>query len=223
MKTKFLIKSLVTSLFFSAILFLAAGKLNYLQGFIFLITNLLTAFMNFWTIRNDTSLMGERSKAGEGAKQWDKVILGLSGIIYLAAIIIAGLDSGRFLWSAGAHWTIYAAGIILSISGQVIFLSARKENKYFSSVVRIQTDREHQVCDSGVYKIVRHPGYAGMTVSLLAVPLLTGSAWCSIPIGIAVILLLLRTYLEDETLKKELPGYTDFAHNTRQRLLPYVW
>ena len=223
MKTKFLIKLLVTSLFFSVILFLAAGKLYYLQGFIFLTTNLLTAFMNFWTIRNDTALMGERSKVGEGAKQWDKMILGLSGITYLSAIILAGLDSGRFQWSPGFHWMIYAAGIILSISGQVIFLAARKENKFFSSVVRIQPDRAHSVCDSGIYKIVRHPGYAGMTVSLLAVPLLTGSAWCFIPIGIAVILLLVRTYLEDETLKRELPGYSDYAQKTRKRLVPYTW
>ena len=223
MKTKFLIKSLVTSLFFSAILFLAAGKLYYLQGSIFLTTNLLTAFMNFWTIRNDTALMGERSKVGEGAKQWDKMILGLSGITYLSAIILAGLDSGRFQWSPGFHWMIYAAGIMLSISGQVIFLAARKENKFFSSVVRIQPDRAHSVCDSGIYKTVRHPGYAGMTVSLLAVPLLTGSAWCFIPIGIAVILLLVRTYLEDETLKRELPGYSDYAQKTRKRLVPYAW
>jgi protein-S-isoprenylcysteine O-methyltransferase Ste14 len=223
MKTKFLIKSLVTSLFFSAILFLSAGKINYTQGFIFLATNLLTAVMNFLSIKNDPELMGERSKIGEGAKQWDKVILGLSGITYLAAIILAGLDSGRFLWTPGLHWLLYAAGITLSISGQVIFLAARRENKFFSSVVRIQSEREHRVCDSGIYKIVRHPGYTGMAISLLAVPLLTGSVWCTIPIVLAVILLLVRTYLEDETLKKELPGYTDYALKTPQRMIPLIW
>jgi len=223
MKTKFLIKTIVTTLFFSAILFLSAWKINYLQGFIFLVTNLLTALMNFWTIRNDSNLMTERSKVGYGAKSWDKIILGLSGITYLISVVIAGLDSGRFKWSTDFHWIIYAIGIIVTITGQVIFLTARKENKYFSSVVRIQTDRGHAVCETGIYKIVRHPGYLGMTISLLALPLLTGSAWSIIPIVIAVILLLIRTYLEDETLKKELLGYTDYAKRTRQRLIPKIW
>jgi protein-S-isoprenylcysteine O-methyltransferase Ste14 len=223
MKTKFLIKTLVTTLFFSVILFLSAWKIDYLQGFIFFGTNLLTALMNFWTIRNDSNLMTERSKVGDGAKSWDKIILGLSGIAYLISLVIAGLDSGRFQWSPDFHWIIYAIGIIVTITGQAIFLTARKENKYFSSVVRIQTDRGHAVCETGIYKIVRHPGYLGMTISLLALPLLTGSLWSIIPIVIAVILLLIRTYLEDETLKKELLGYTDYAKRTKQRLIPKIW
>jgi len=210
-------------LFFSAILFLSAWKIDYLQGFIFLVTNLLTAFMNFWTIRNDSDLMTERSKVGDEAKTWDKIILGLSGITYMISIVIAGLDSGRFQWSPKFHWIIYAIGIILTIIGQLIFLSARKENKYFSSVVRIQTDRGHIVCDTGIYKIVRHPGYLGMTISLVALPLLTGSVWSFIPIVIAEILLFIRTYFEDEALKKELLGYSDYARRTRQRLIPKIW
>jgi protein-S-isoprenylcysteine O-methyltransferase Ste14 len=223
MKAKFLIKTIVTTLLFSAILFLSAWKIDYLQGFIFLGTNLLTALMNFWTIRNDSNLMTERSKVGDGAKSWDKIILGLSGITYLTSVVIAGLDSGRFQWSPYFHWYIYAIGIILTIIGQMIFLTARKENKYFSSVVRIQTDRGHTVCDTGIYKIVRHPGYLGMIISLVALPLLTGSLWSIIPIVIAVFLLFIRTYLEDEALKKELLGYTDYTKRTKQRLIPKVW
>lgn len=223
MKTKFLIKVLFTTLVFSSILFLCAGKINYIQGWIFLTTNIITALMNFLTIRNDSNLMIERSKVGDGAKLWDKIILGISGITYLTSVVIAGLDSGRFQWSPYFHWYIYAIGIILTIIGQVIFLIARKENKYFSSVVRIQTDRGHSVCDTGIYKIVRHPGYLGMTISLVALPLLTGSAWSIIPIVIAVILLFIRTYLEDEALKKELLGYTDYAKRTRHRLVPKIW
>jgi protein-S-isoprenylcysteine O-methyltransferase Ste14 len=223
MKTKFLIKALLTSLFFTMILFISAWKINYWQGFVFLGTNLITGFMNFWTIRNDVELMTERSKVGEGAKSWDKIILGVSGVTYLLSVIIAGLDLGRFNWSPDFHWSICFIGFILTIIGQLIFLTARKENKYFSSVVRIQTDREHAVCESGIYKIVRHPGYLGMTVSLIAMPLLTCSVWSYIPIIISIILLIVRTYLEDETLKKELNGYTEYAQKTRKRLFPMVW
>jgi len=70
---------------------------------------------------------------------------------------------------------------------------------------------------------VRHPGYFGMTISLAALPLLTGSVWSTIPIIIAIILLFIRTYLEDETLKKELTGYSDYAQKTRQRIIPKIW
>jgi protein-S-isoprenylcysteine O-methyltransferase Ste14 len=223
MKAKYLFKTLITTLIFSIILFFCAGKTDYFQGWIFLTTNIITGLMNFWTIRNDPGLMTERSKVGEGAKSWDKIILGLSAFTYLISIIIAGLDSGRFQWSPNFPWSIYASGVVLTILGQAIFLKARKENKFFSSVVRIQSDRGHAVCCTGVYQIVRHPGYSGMAISLAALPLITGSIWSIIPITIAVILLIIRTYLEDEVLKKELSGYTEYTQSTRQRLIPKIW
>lgn len=223
MKAKFLIKVVITTLVFSAILFLCAGKMNYFQGWIFLATNVIGALMNFWTIRNDSELITERSKVGKGTKSWDKLILGLSSLTYLANIVVAGLDSGRFQWSPNFHWSIYVLGVVLTIIGQVVFLTARKENKYFSSVVRIQTDRGHSVCDTGIYKMVRHPGYLGMIISLAAIPLITGSIWSTIPTVTAIILLFIRTYFEDETLKKELSGYTEYTQKTRQRLIPKIW
>jgi protein-S-isoprenylcysteine O-methyltransferase Ste14 len=223
MKAKYLIKTLITTLIFSSILFVSAGKTDYYQGWIFLTTNVITALMNFWKIRTDSELMTERSKVGNGAKSWDKIILGLSALTYLITVIVTGLDSGRFQWSPNFHWSIYALGVVLTIIGQVIFLTARKENKFFSNVVRIQTDRGHTVCDTGVYKIVRHPGYSGMTISLAALPLITGSIWSIIPIAIAIILLFIRTYFEDEALKKELTGYTEYTLRTKQRLIPKIW
>ena len=186
-------------------------------------TNVVTVIMNFLTIHNDAELMAERSKVGADAKSWDKIILGLSSLTYLTGIIVAGLDSGRYQSSPIFHWTVYAAGVALMLIGQTIFLSARKENKYFSSVVRIQSDRGHSVCDTGVYRLVRHPGYMGMMFSLAAIPLLTGSVWSVIPITCAVILLFVRTYLEDETLKHELHGYTEYAQKVRHRLIPKIW
>jgi len=223
MKAKFLLKTLITTLIFSAILFLFAGKSDYFQGWIFLATNVITGLMNFWTIRNNSELMTERSKVGEGTKSWDKLILGLSSLAYLANVIIAGLDSGRYHWSPDFNWSIYVLGVILTIVGQVVFLTARKENKYFSSVVRIQKDRGQTICDTGIYKVVRHPGYLGMTISLIGLPLITGSVWSIIPIGISIILLFIRTALEDNMLKEELPGYTEYTERTRQRLIPKIW
>ena len=223
MKTKYFIKTVISSLIFPLLLFIGAWKIDYFQGYIFLFANLISALMNFWTIKNDTELMTERSKIGKDSKSWDKSILALSGIIYMISVVIASFDSGRYQWSPDFHWSIYLLGVVLMIIGQLIFLTARKENKYFSSVVRIQTDRGHSVCNTGIYKYVRHPGYSGMIISVAALPLLTGSVWSAIPIIIAIILLFLRTHFEDEYLKKELKGYSDYAQKTRQRLIPKIW
>lgn len=222
-KTKFLAKILILTLIFSTLLFIAAGTIDYFQGWIFLGTNIVTTIINFWINRNDTELIKERSNVGEGTKLWDKVILGLSSFSYLMFILVAGLDSGRYNWSPNFHWSIYVIGVAASIMGQMLFLTAKRENKYFSAVVRIQTDRGHEVCNTGVYKIVRHPGYSGMIISLVGLPLITGSIWSIIPTAIGIILLVIRTYLEDETLKNELPGYLEYSQITKQRLIPKIW
>ena len=223
MKAKFLFKILITTLIFSLILFISAGKANYFQGWIFLTINILSAFMNYWTIRNEPELMNERSKVGDGSKSWDKKILAFSSLVYLFNIVIAGLDSGRFQWSPDFHWSIYVLGIGLTITGQVVFLIARNENKFFSSVVRIQSDRGHTVCNTGIYKFIRHPGYLGMIISFIGFPFITGSVWSTTTTVAAIILLILRTHFEDETLKSELTGYIDYTKNTKYRLIPKIW
>lgn len=167
--------------------------------------------------------MNERSKVGDGSKLWDKKILAFSSLIYLFNIVIAGLDSGRFQWSPVFYWSIYVLGIGLTITGQVVFLIARNENKFFSSVVRIQSDKGHTVCNTGIYKFIRHPGYLGMIISFIGFPFITGSVWSTTTTVAAIILLILRTHFEDETLKIELAGYIDYTKNTKYRLIPKIW
>jgi protein-S-isoprenylcysteine O-methyltransferase Ste14 len=108
-------------------------------------------------------------------------------------------------------------------SGQLLFLIAKKTNRFFSSVVRIQNDRGHTVCETGIYRFVRHPGYLGMIISWIGFPLLLGSVWSIIPIVFAIILLLVRTSLEDRTLIKELTGYSQYIQKTRYKLVPGIW
>ena len=137
--------------------------------------------------------------------------------------IIAGLDSGRYHWSPDFHWSLSLAGILLTATGQLLFLIAQKQNKFFSSTVRIQTDREHTVCDTGLYKFIRHPAYLGSIIQSVGFPLLFGSFWSIIPIGMMIILLITRAALEDKTLKNELKGYPEYTNKTRYKLIPYVW
>ncbi len=222
-KIKLLIKGFVTNIVFTAILFVCAGRLNYTQGWIFLCANILATLMNYFTIHKNIDLINERSKLGEGIKSWDKLLLGLSALVYVIIIVVAGLDSGRFHWTLNFNWQISLLGVILTVMGQIVFLTARSQNKFFSSVVRIQKDRGHVVCDTGLYKIIRHPGYLGMIISLMGLPLITTSIWSIIPTLIAIILLLIRTSLEDKTLINELDGYAEYTRKTRNKLIPLIW
>jgi protein-S-isoprenylcysteine O-methyltransferase Ste14 len=96
-------------------------------------------------------------------------------------------------------------------------------NRFFSSAVRIQTERGHEVCDTGPYRYVRHPGYAGNVLPLFGIVLALSSLWTVIPAVIALIIVVVRTELEDRTLQAELPGYQDYAQRVRYRLLPGIY
>jgi len=97
------------------------------------------------------------------------------------------------------------------------------ENRYFSGMVRIQTDRGHQVVSAGPYRWIRHPGYAGSLIYFLATPIFLDSSWAFIPAVLLTIVLVIRTSLEDKTLQKELEGYQTYASQVRFRLIPGIW
>jgi protein-S-isoprenylcysteine O-methyltransferase Ste14 len=179
--------------------------------------------LNSFALINSNELAGDRSEVKSGTKSWDKMILGLSAATLIIIYIAAGLDSGRFKWSPGFYWGINAIGAVLIILGEVIFLMAQKQNKFFSSLVRIQSDRGHAVCDTGIYKIVRHPAYFGNLIAAVGIPLILGSLWAFIPSFVSIILIIIRTSLEDKTLINELDGYRDYSLKTRYRLLPFIW
>jgi len=114
-------------------------------------------------------------------------------------------------------------GFILVTMGYALAVWALAENRFFSSVVRIQTDRGHVVCDTGPYRIMRHPGYAGNILPLLGIVLALGSVWTVIPAVVALVIAIVRTALEDQTLQEELPGYREYAQRVRYRLLPGIY
>jgi protein-S-isoprenylcysteine O-methyltransferase Ste14 len=114
-------------------------------------------------------------------------------------------------------------GIFLIALGYAFAVWALVENRFFSGVVRIQKDRGHVVCDSGPYRIVRHPGYAGNILPLLGIVLALSSLWTLIPAAVALIIVVIRTGLEDRTLQEELPGYQEYARRVRYRLFPGIY
>jgi protein-S-isoprenylcysteine O-methyltransferase Ste14 len=215
--------NLATTLFFLGVLFISAGRLDYWQGWVYAAISLLMSFATRLILRNDPDLENERSKPGAGAKAWDKKLLGLGLLLTLAVLVVAGLDSGRYNWFPHLSWIWSILGVVLNLVGMAVFLLALKENRFFSAVVRIQNDRKQTVCKTGLYMVIRHPGNAGMIIGTIGLPLLFMSAWSTIPCLASVIIIVIRTNLEDILLKKELEGYRDYQQTTRFRLIPGIW
>ena len=165
---------------------------------------------------------GKFAKARE-VKSWDKVLAPLMAVsMTFPLFIVAGIDH-RLEWSPTFSTGLNILGFILILVGYTFAGWALVVNRFFSSVVRIQTDRGHMVCDSGPYQFVRHPGYAGNVLALPGIVLALGSTWTTIPVIVALIIAVIRTVLEDKTLEEELPGYRDYMYRVRFRLFPGVF
>ena len=178
-----------------------------------------------WAERRHPGLMAERVKFenASGVKSWDKVLAPLMAIsVGFPLVIVAGLDH-RYGWSPVFPLWLNILGLVLIGLGYAFAVWALVENRFFSGVVRIQTDRGHVVCDSGPYRIVRHPGYAGNILPLPGIVLALSSVWTLIPAAAALIIAVVRTALEDRALQEELPGYQDYARRVRYRLFPRIY
>jgi protein-S-isoprenylcysteine O-methyltransferase Ste14 len=114
-------------------------------------------------------------------------------------------------------------GAVLVSLGFVVSARSMAENPHFEGTVRIQHDRDHRVIATGPYAVVRHPGYLGIAVLSLGLPLVLRSSWALVVAIISVLWIVLRTWLEDRTLQAELDGYTEYARRVRSRLIPGVW
>jgi protein-S-isoprenylcysteine O-methyltransferase Ste14 len=221
--TKRLLMSIATTVFFLAVLLVSAGHLSYWQGWLYAAISLLMSFATQLILRDNPDLAKERSKPGVGAKAWDKKLLGLGLLLTLTTLVIAGLDSGRYNWSPNLSWIWSIPGLVLNLAGMSIFLLALRENRFFTAVVRIQNDRKQTVCRTGPYKVIRHPGNAGMIVGTMGLPLLFISVWSTIPVLLSVVILVIRTHFEDNMLKEELEGYPGYQQVIRFRLIPGIW
>jgi len=178
-----------------------------------------------WAEQRHPGLMAERQniESIQNAKAWDKVLAPLMAVsIGYPLVIVAGLDH-RYGWSPEFPLWLIVLGFILISLGYAFAAWALAENRFFSSVVRIQTGRGHVVCDTGPYRIVRHPGYAGNIPPLVGIVLALGSVWTLIPAAVALIIAVIRTALEDQTLQEELPGYRDYARRVHYRLIPGIY
>jgi len=156
------------------------------------------------------------------AVSWDKILAPLVGLGGGLMPLIAGLDA-RLGWSPVFSLPVKLAALAVILAGYALASYALIENRYFSGVVRIQTDRDHRVVSSGPYRWMRHPGYAGALLTYLATPLFLDAATAFFPAAFLLVLLVIRTHLEDRTLQERLAGYREYTDRVPQRLLPGVW
>ncbi|MCJ7621765.1 MAG: isoprenylcysteine carboxylmethyltransferase family protein [Anaerolineae bacterium] len=205
------------------ILFLAAGRLNWTWAWVYLGICLVSVSINATiTLRTSPETIAERGEL-KMTEKWDKVVSGLYALaMYFALPLVAGLNV-RFGWAPDLSVTWHVAGAVVLAVGLEVSAWAMIANAYFSTAVRIQSERGHTVCSTGPYRFVRHPGYVGFILHALSLPVLLGSVWALIPGIIASACMIIRTSFEDRLLQAELGGYPDYVQKVRYRLLPGIW
>jgi protein-S-isoprenylcysteine O-methyltransferase Ste14 len=206
--------------------FLAAGTVRWPMGWVYYgLTSAAALLSRVAVALIQPSLLAERahSQQAEDIKPWDRALSRIVGLVApILNLIVAGLDK-RWSWSPPLPAWVAPAAISLFVLAYSFSTWAMVANRFFSGVVRIQKERGHHVVSEGPYRIVRHPGYVGGVVAVIATPLLLGSLWGLISAAVYTAFVVLRTALEDRTLHEELPGYREYAQRTRYRMLPGVW
>jgi len=218
-----LLRGLTGVCLWSVILFLAAGRVHWQRAWIYIALYVSTLVLGEIVVSlKSPSILEERAQPHANTKTFDKIIMPLILATFFLFPVVAGLDAVRFGWS---HLGLQAffAGLPLYLMGALLVPWTMIVNPYLERTVRIQVERGHQVVKSGPYAVVRHPMYAGVILQSLGAPLLLGSLWSYLPVAATISLFVVRTALEDRTLRNELPGYAQYAMSTRFRLLPGIW
>ena len=204
------------------VLFGCAGRLDWLRGWLFAALTISTLAITIPVLtRENPRMLRTRLQKTQGTKSFDKVVYGFMMAALLACLAVAGLDA-RFRWSSlPFEWTYL--GVLLFVAGYIPVGLALATNPFVERTVRIQEERGHVAVTTGPYRIVRHPMYAGLVLVIGSWPLLLGSTWSYVPWAVFALTLIVRTALEDRTLRRELPGYEEYTKQTRYRLIPEVW
>ena len=204
---------------------LLSQRWDWWEAWVYAITGILGfAISRALAARRHPDLLAERARflQQEDAQPWDKILSPLVGLGGGLIPLVAGLDA-LLGWSSPFNLFSKIVSLVILLTGYIVASYALMENRFFSGMVRIQTERDHQVVTSGPYRWIRHPGYAGALLAYWATPLFLDSIWTFLPVVFITIVLVIRTALEDRFLQNELEGYRDYARRVRYRLLPGVW
>lgn len=206
-----------------ALVFAAAGHLDLPMVWVYLGVYLAIGLLGGMLVhRRNPSLLGRRLRMGRSEVP-DRLYLAALGVGMLVHYVLAGLDIGRFHWSDSVPIAAQVVGLAAFVAGLWLSIWAEMANPFFVGEVRIQVELGHHVISSGPYQYMRHPGYGGGVLFMLASGVALGSWWSILPMALVIVTLIRRTMLEDAMLRERLEGYAEYAANVRYRLIPGVW
>lgn len=220
---RWLIRETMGVVMVAALLFISAGRLDWPMGWALVgIYALWVAANALILIPRCPELLVERATRRKDVASWDMALMAAIGLLTMAKYVVAGLDL-RFDWTPPLPAWLEIAALAVAALGYALETWAMASNAFHSMVYRLQEDRGHSVATGGPYRYVRHPSYLGTIGFELSTPIMLGSLWALIPGGLAALLFVLRTALEDKHLQAELDGYAEYAARVRYRLVPGVW
>ena len=213
--TKFLAGLLIVGL----LLFLPAGTFAYWQAWLFIGILFVPMFIaGIWLMFSSPELLRKRLSAKEkqGEQKW---VVALSGLLFIAMFIVAGLNF-RYGWFLMPDWTTYAAAGLFLL-GYVLYAEVMRENVWLSRTVEVQENQ--QVIDTGLYGIVRHPMYSATMILFLSMPFVLNSVWAFALMLLYIPIIVKRIRNEEVVLERDLAGYKEYKQRVRYRLIPYIW
>lgn len=222
---QWLLRATILTAIFAAGLLGSAGDLRWTMGWVYLAAFYANqVIVGAILVSSNPQLAAERTRVDrDAARDWDRPLTGIVSLFGpLATLTVAGLDRR---WGGSPPLPLWLRGIGIGVGITAIALGiwAMAANRYFYSFVRIEPERGHRVIASGPYRVIRHPGYAAGALYALATPLWLGALWAYAAAGVTLTAIVVRTALEDRTLRAELPGYEDYTRRVRRRLVPGLW
>jgi len=201
------------------LLFLPAGSFLYWNGWLLIAVLFVPMIVaGFVLMKKKPELLRKRLNAKEEQSE-QKIVIVLSGVMFLAAFIVAGLNF-RFGWIVLQNWIVYAATAVFLL-GYILYAEALRENAYLSRTVEIQENQK--VIDTGLYGIVRHPMYMSTFLLFLSMPLVLGSVISFVIMLVYIPIIAKRISNEEQVLEEGLAGYSDYKKQVKYKVIPYVW
>ncbi len=201
------------------LIFLPAGTLEYIYGWYFIV--LLFAPMlavGLFMLFKAPAFLKKRLDAKE-KQSTQKGVVALSGLMFIAGFVVAGLDF-RFGWSTMPTWVVIIASVLF-LTAYALYAEVMRENAYLSRTIKVEEGQK--VMDTGMYGVVRHPMYAVTILLFLMIPLILRSWYALIAFAFYPAIIIVRLKNEEDLLTRELPGYAEYKQKVKYRIIPFVW
>lgn len=213
--TKFLLGVVLVGL----LIFLPAGTFSFVNGWLFMgilfVPMLLAGIVMMF---KNPELLEKRLNAKEEQHE-QSLVVKLSGIMFLAGFVVAGLGF-RFHWYTLPKSVVIGAAVVFLVA-YILYAEVLRENTYLSRTIKVQENQK--VIDTGLYGIVRHPMYSATLLLFLSMPIVLGSIYSFLIFLIYPFIIAKRIKGEEEFLEKELDGYCEYKNKVKYRLIPFIW